>query len=190
MKKLIALLLACIMVLSLCACGTGDKPEASETPSPTEQVSNVDTCILMEADENMINTYSLLAVNPNAPFTDADGNAVSDVKINADGAETFIDWMLSEASKLIKEYGVEEYGDNLFYLKDDAPKYDDKIANASDENRVIRLSTTTSVKDSGLVRPRVLPAHRIRELHPPAATRRIHPSDAQFPEGGHGLHPC
>ena len=104
MKKLIALLLACVMVLSLCACGTGDKPEASETPSPTEQVSNVDTCILMEADENMINTYSLLAVNPNAPFTDADGNAVSDVKINADGAETFIDWMLSEASKLIKEY--------------------------------------------------------------------------------------
>ena len=59
--------------------------------------------------------------------------------------------MLSEASKLIKEYGVEEYGDNLFYLKDDAPKYDDKIANASDENRVIRLSTTTSVKDSGLL---------------------------------------
>ena len=90
MKKLIALLLACVMVLSLCACGTGDKPEVSETPSPTEQVSNVDTCILMEADENMINTYSLLAVNPNAPFTDADGNAVSDVKINADGAETFI----------------------------------------------------------------------------------------------------
>lgn len=36
MKKLIALLLACVMVLSLCACGTGDKPEASETPSPTE----------------------------------------------------------------------------------------------------------------------------------------------------------
>ena len=84
------------MVLSLCACGTGDKPEVSETPSPTEQVSNVDTCILMEADENMINTYSLLAVNPNAPFTDADGNAVSDVKINADGAETFIDWIRSQ----------------------------------------------------------------------------------------------
>lgn len=102
MKKLIALLLACIMVLSLCACGTGDKPEASETPSPTEQVSNVDTCILMEADENMINTYSLLAVNPNAPFTDADGNAVSDVKINADGAETFIDWMLSEEANSLR----------------------------------------------------------------------------------------
>ena len=50
-----------------------------------------------------------------------------------------------------REYGVEEYGDNLFYLKDDAPKYDDKIANASDENRVIRLSTTTPVKDSGLL---------------------------------------
>ena len=150
MKRLVTLLLAMLMVFSLCACST-DKPEAAETPSPTESVSKVDTCILIEEDENMINNYSLLAVNPDAPFTDADGNAVTDVKINTVGAQALIEWMLSEASELIAGYGVEEYGDKLFYLKDDAPKYDGKIAAANDETKLIRLSTTTSVNDSGLL---------------------------------------
>ena len=150
MKRLVTLLLAMLMVFSLCACST-DKPEAAETPAPTESVSKVDTCILMEEDENMINNYSLLAVNPDAPFTAADGNAVTDVKINTVGAQALIEWMLSEASELIAGYGVEEYGDKLFYLKDDAPKYDGKIAAANDETKLIRLSTTTSVNDSGLL---------------------------------------
>ena len=150
MKRLVTLLLSMLMVFSLCACST-DKPEAAETPAPTESVSKVDTCILMEEDENMINNYSLLAVNPDAPFTDADGNAVTDVKINTVGAQALIEWMLSEASELIAGYGVEEYGDKLFYLKDDAPKYDGKIAAANDETKLIRLSTTTSVNDSGLL---------------------------------------
>ena len=150
MKRLVTLLLAMLMVFSLCACST-DKPEAAETPAPTESVSKVDTCILMEEDENMINNYSLLAVNPDAPFTDADGNAVTDVKINTVGAQALIEWMLSEASELIAGYVVEEYGDKLFYLKDDAPKYDGKIAAANDETKLIRLSTTTSVNDSGLL---------------------------------------
>ena len=150
MKRLVTLLLAMLMVFSLCACST-DKPEAAETPAPTESVSKVDTCILIEEDENMINNYSLLAVNPDAPFTDADGNAVTDVKINTVGAQALIEWMLSEASELIAGYGVEEYGDKLFYLKDDAPKYDGKIAAANDETKLIRLSTTTSVNDSGLL---------------------------------------
>lgn len=150
MKRLVTLLLAMLMVFSLCACST-DKPEAAETPAPTESVSKVDTCILMKEDENMINNYSLLAVNPDAPFTDADGNAVTDVKINTVGAQALIEWMLSEASELIAGYGVEEYGDKLFYLKDDAPKYDGKIAAANDETKLVRLSTTTSVNDSGLL---------------------------------------
>ena len=33
------------------------------------------------------------------------------------GANAFIEWMTSEkASKLIADYGVEEYGEPLFYL--------------------------------------------------------------------------
>ena len=36
-------------------------------------------------------------------------------KINAEGAKTFMDWLLSEdTQKLIGEYGVEEFGMPLF----------------------------------------------------------------------------
>lgn len=152
MKKLIPLLLALAMIFVLCAC-SGDKPEPTEAPEATDnaEAASVDTEILIEADENMINTYSLLAVNPDAPFADADGNAVSDVKINTAGAQALIDWMLSDAAKLIGEYGVAEFGDHLFYLKDDAPVYSGDIEKATDETKVIRLSTTTSVNDSGLL---------------------------------------
>ena len=62
--------------------------------------------ILLEKGEDMKNTYSLIAVNPEK----IDG-------LNTDGAKSFIDWMLGEeASKLIADYGKAEYGTALFYL--------------------------------------------------------------------------
>ena len=118
---------------------------------PVEQTPTVDTMILKEADDNMINTYTLLAVNPDAPFTDADGNAVSDVAINTVGAEALIQWMLSEGLDLAVAYGQEDFGDSLFYLLDGAPRYEGEITAASDDTATIRLSTTTSVNDSGLL---------------------------------------
>ena len=61
--------------------------------------------VLAEGDD-MKNTYSLIAVNPEK----IDG-------LNTEGAQAFIDWMLSdEASALIAKYGEEEYGVALFYL--------------------------------------------------------------------------
>ena len=67
----------------------------------------VDTCILKEADDKMLNTYTAIAVNPEAPFTDADGNAVSDVALNTAGADALIQWLLSqEVLDLAGEYGV------------------------------------------------------------------------------------
>ena len=157
MKKILALLLTLIMVLGLCTCGQSAAPTAEAEPVPESAPAEdaapaVDLCILKEADDDMINTYTLLAVNPDAPFTDADGNAVSDVAINTAGAEALIDWMLSEEGMdLAASYGVEEYGDCLFYLKDGAPKFEGEIAAATEETKTIRLSTTTSVKDSGLL---------------------------------------
>lgn len=164
MKRFITLLLAAIMLLSLCACGQAAVPAPAEpaaapaaepaaVEAPAEEAAPaVDLCILKEADDDMINTYTLLAVNPDAPFTDADGKAVTDVVINTAGAEALIDWMLSEeGTALAASYGVEEYGDCLFYLKDGAPKFEGEIAAATDETKTIRLSTTTSVKDSGLL---------------------------------------
>ena len=169
MKKIVSLLLVLVMVLGLAACGVSapapteapateapatEAPatEAPATEAPTEAALVVDTCILMEADNDMLNTYSVISVNPEAPFVDADGNAVSDVAVNTAGADAFQQWLVSqEALDMAGAYGVEEYGSNLFYVKDDAPVYTGEIAPATEETKVIRLSTTTSVNDSGLL---------------------------------------
>ena len=62
--------------------------------------------ILLGESDDMKNTYSMIAISPEKwPDT------------NADGAKAFIDWMKGdEASKLIAEYGVAEYGEPLFFL--------------------------------------------------------------------------
>ncbi len=125
---------------------------AAETPAPQAEEKSINTVILKEADDKMINTYTLLAVNPESPFTDADGNPVSDVTVNTAGAEALIDWFLSaEGKQLAAAYGQADYGDSLFYLLEGAPEFTGEIAPATDETKVIRLSTTTSVNDSGLL---------------------------------------
>ena len=162
-NKLTALLLALAMVLALAACSNNQgqtqqspsvSPETSgpvETPAETP-AEGVDLTILFEQDDDMLNTYSLLAVNPDAPFVDADGNAVSDVYVNTEGAAALINWMLSqEALDLAGNYGYEEYGEYLFYVLDDAPVSTAEIPAATEDTAVIRMSTTTSVNDSGLL---------------------------------------
>lgn len=154
MKRTISLLLAVIMLFALTACSKKAEtvePAGSETAETAPEIV-VNTTILKEADDNMINTYTLLAVNPDAPFVDADGNAVSDVAINTVGAAALINWMLSEEGETAAaNYGMDEYGTNLFYLKDDRPVSDAEIPAATEETKLVRLSTTTSVNDSGLL---------------------------------------
>lgn len=67
---------------------------------------NLDSRILLEKSDEMKNTYSVIAVNPE-----------KSQGINIDGANALIQWITSdEASALIKDYGVVEYGEALFYL--------------------------------------------------------------------------
>ena len=62
--------------------------------------------LLLEKGDDMKNTYSLIAVNPEK----IDG-------LNTEGAQALINWMLSdEASEMIAKYGQEQYGVSLFYL--------------------------------------------------------------------------
>ena len=145
MKKTLSFLLALVMVLGLCACGASNAPAATQAPAATEApatveteapaeepVAAVDTKILYEADDSMLNTYTVIAVNPDAPFTDADGNAVSDVAVNTAGADALIHWLLSQtALDMAADFGMEDYGEHLFYVKDDAPVYDGEIAAAT-----------------------------------------------------------
>ncbi len=65
---------------------------------------NIDLNVVVEGDELLFNQYGVIAVNPEK----------NDL-INAEGAQVFIDWLLSEkAQNLIKEFGVEKYGQPLF----------------------------------------------------------------------------
>ena len=113
-RKLVLLLTAAMVTMSVVGCGSekqepaaepAQEEAAEETEAPAEETeapaeegeeASIDLKILYEQDDSMINTYSLLAVNPEAPFADADGNAVADVQINQEGASALINWMLSE----------------------------------------------------------------------------------------------
>jgi len=137
MKKFMSLLLALTMVFAMGTVAFAD---------------DVNTVILKEADDKMINNYSVIAVNPDAPFVDADGNTVADVAVNTAGADALIQWLLTEdAVALAANFGFEQYGEYLFYAKEGAPVYAGEIAEATEDTAVIRLSTTTSVNDSGLL---------------------------------------
>ena len=60
--------------------------------------------IIVEGDTDLFNQYGVIAVNP-----DKNGS------INADGAEAFIQWLLSEDTQaLIGDFGVDTFGQPLF----------------------------------------------------------------------------
>jgi len=144
MKKVLSIFLALAMVFCFAACGKEVEPEET----------GINLHILYEQDDSMINTYTIIAVNPQAPWVDADGKAVeaSTVAINTTGADALINWMLSEeGEKAAADYGFADYGEYLFYLKDGRPVSTATIPQATEETKTIRLSTTTSVKDSGLL---------------------------------------
>ena len=160
MKKFLKLFLVAALAISLFACTkTATTTPATEAASVEEttvketekQIIDVNLTILKEQDDSMINTYTLLAVNDQAPFVDADGNKVNDVKLNTVGADALINWMLGEGEELAANFGYDQYGEYLFYLLDNAPKSKAEIPAATEETKNIRLSTTTSVKDSGLL---------------------------------------
>lgn len=66
--------------------------------------SDLDLDIIIEGDDNLFNQYGVIPVNPE-----------KSEQINHEGAVAFMNWLLSEKGQgLIKEYGVEEYGQSLF----------------------------------------------------------------------------
>ncbi|MEE0511856.1 MAG: substrate-binding domain-containing protein [Peptococcaceae bacterium] len=157
MKKIVSLLLVLMLAVGMVGCGNSSDSSDTAATSAAQESDNkdavvVDTTILKEADDDMLNTYTVIAVNPDAPFVDANGNAVSDVAINTAGADALIQWLLTdEALDLAANYGYDDYGEYLFYREDNAPVYSGDIAKATDDTKTIRLSTTTSVNDSGLL---------------------------------------
>lgn len=67
-------------------------------------MDKIDLTVVVEGDKKLFNQYGIIAVNPN-----------KNEKINAEGAQAFIDWMLSEEGQaLIAEFGKDKYGQSLF----------------------------------------------------------------------------
>lgn len=65
--------------------------------------------ILLEGDPVLLNIYHVMQVNPEK-FD----------KVNAEGAQAFSDFLLSdEGQKMIAEFGVDKYGQPLFYADGD-----------------------------------------------------------------------
>ena len=65
---------------------------------------NLDLEIIVEGDENLLNQYGVIPVDPG-----------KNENINGEGAIEFMNWITSERGQaLIKEFGVEEYGEPLF----------------------------------------------------------------------------
>lgn len=64
----------------------------------------IDLKVVVEGDEILFNQYGVIAVNPE-----------KNDKINSDGADKFVKWILSEdTQKLISEFGTEKFGQPLF----------------------------------------------------------------------------
>ena len=63
--------------------------------------------VLLEESDDLKNTYSMIVVNEEKwPDT------------NTEGANAFVEWMQSDKAKeLITYYGIEEYGQQLFYVE-------------------------------------------------------------------------
>lgn len=81
----------------------------------------------------------------------------SDEMVNEKGADAFINWMnLASTRALIADYGKDEYNASLFSLIADAEiskakEEDLTFAKSGAKNNVVRISTTTSVNDTGLL---------------------------------------
>ena len=66
---------------------------------------NLELDILVEGDPVLLNIYHIIQVNPN-----------KSAKINAAGAEAFVNFMVSpEAQEIIRTFGVDKYGEPLFF---------------------------------------------------------------------------
>ena len=80
------------------------------------QEDTLDLEVLLEGDPRLLNTYHVMQVNPER----FDG-------VNAKGAEAFVLYLISgEGQALIRDFGVEKYGQPLFVP--DAGKSEDDLA--------------------------------------------------------------
>lgn len=87
-----------------------------------------------------------------AMFVGCANSDKSEPTINTEGADAFINFMFAQSTReLIASYGEADYGEKLFYIDSASTATSNTVKNATDATKIVRLSTTTSVNDSGLM---------------------------------------
>ena len=166
-KKFITVLLCLVVALTsvalLAACKNDDNGETSygayvlsdkgtylsyKRNAEGDKIPNL--TLLYEQDDALKNTYSMIAVDGDSAAFDG-----TDVVINEAGADAFVKWMSMPATRaLIAEFGKADYNEALFYLIDGAKTYAGETSDLTypgTGDKVISVSTTTSVNDTGLL---------------------------------------
>lgn len=76
----------------------------SDRATYLSMIDKLELDIVVEGDTKLFNQYGVIAVDPK-----------KNDKINAEGAQAFVDWMISDkAQNLIKEFGKDKFGQSLF----------------------------------------------------------------------------
>lgn len=167
MKKLLSLLFAAVLLLSLAGCNENTDPTESITPTasnasagesaetePLELVTaEVDTVVLRDSDIALRNSYAFVAIDPEAPFVDIMNNPVTaEISINDTGADALARWLFGEeALTTAGEFGISEYGEAVYTLAGTAPAEEIKIPAATGKTGLIRLFAPKEIVDSGLL---------------------------------------
>lgn len=117
---------------------TTDATEAAEEPE-----EELNTVVFRSGDKSLQIGYAVIAVSQDGPFL-AQG-----VQLNTQGADAFVQWLMSEEGRQrIGDFGVEEYGEAVFTVSADAPRYTGSIRNATGN---IRLAVDEYIAASGLL---------------------------------------
>ena len=134
-----------------------DSPEDTATPAaPVEPMATaadwLGLKILRTQEEDLSDEYTLLAVNPDAAFQDADGKAISDVVINTPGAAELVYWLLGDdAAMIVSHFGEDTYGEALYQMNPAKQSFSGSIRPAENITKQIRLLTTTALVESGIL---------------------------------------
>ena len=103
-------------------------------------LEGTDLQLVVEGDPLIFNPYGVMDVNPD-----------KSADINAEGAMTFIDWIIAlPAQELISTFGVEAFGSPLFVPDSEAWRAANPMTEAEPDPQ-LTLATTTSTQDSGLL---------------------------------------
>ena len=162
MRKFLALFAALLLMGLLCGCEEEEPAEtvapsvappaaaatgASEPPEETaiEDGSPLSVTVLRSGDGALQAQYVLLAVDPKGPF-------YSEPNLNTEGVDALIRWLQGDqAREIVETFGSDQWGECVFSVPERLPGFPGWLPNATEENKIIRLSVADTLAESGVL---------------------------------------